>query len=473
MQIVGVLPAGFAFLTFPAATDVWLALGADPFDGRRFARGARSMGVLGRLKDDVTIGQARAEADRIAARLSAAYPRFNTGRLFRLVPLRDQVVRGVKTAALVLLAAVSLVLLIACANVASLQLARATTRQRELTIRAALGASRRRLIRHQLAESAVLGVAGGGAGILLAGWLVDLLVRLPYRTDSLFVPYSVPTSAIGVDATVLMFTAGLTVATAFVFGLVPAWTASRPRVTDALRAGGRATSGRRQQRARAVLVVAEVALALVLLVTAGLTVRSYQRLQQVDPGFSPSGALSLQVTLSRGRYSDPGRIARFYDEALDRLSALPGVTGAAAVEYLPLSGLDGSSGFYIEGRPAPARADEQQTHYRSISGDYFGGHADRARGRPAFLGSRRRRRAARRHHQRDDGEAVLARREPDRPARGARFRDDAVLSRSRAHHRHPVGHARGRRGRARHPSRLAAVHAGRGALRAVSAASNR
>ena len=175
----------------------------------------------------MTLGQARAEADAIAAGLAAKYPRFNTGRLFRLVPLRDQVVRGVKDAALVLLAAVSFVLLIACANVASLLLARATTRQRELTIRAALGASRRRLIRYQLAESAVLAAAGGGAGILLAVWLVDLLVTIPYRTDSLFVPYSVPRSAIGVDATVLAFTAALTFATAFVFGLVPAWTASR------------------------------------------------------------------------------------------------------------------------------------------------------------------------------------------------------------------------------------------------------
>jgi putative ABC transport system permease protein len=371
VQIVGVLPAAFSFLTFPAATDVWMPLGADPFDGRRFARGARSMGVLGRLKDGVTLGQARAEAAGVAAGLAARHPRFNTGRLFTLVPLRDQVVRGVKDAALVLLAAVSLVLLIACANVASLQLARATGRQRELTIRAALGASRRRLIRHQLAESAVLAAAGGGAGILLASWLVDLLVTIPYRTDTLFIPYAVPKSAIGVDGFVLVFTAALTFATAFVFGLVPAWTASRPRVTDALRAGGRATPGGRQQGARAALVVTEVALALVLLVTAGLTVRSFLRLQQVDPGFSPSGVLSLQMTLSRGRYAEPAAIAGFYSEALDGLRALPGVVGAGAVEYLPLSGLDGSSGFYVDGRPAPARADEQQTHYRSVAGDYF------------------------------------------------------------------------------------------------------
>jgi putative ABC transport system permease protein len=371
VQIVGVLPAGFSFLTFPAATDVWLPLGADPFDGRRFARGARSMGVLGRLKDGVTLAQARSETDTIAARLAAAHPRFNTGRLFALVSLQDQVVRGVRTTAMVLLAAVSFVLLIACANVASLQLARATARQRELTVRAALGASRWRLIRHQLAESAVIAAVGGSAGVLLAVWLVDLLVTIPYRTDSLFVPYAVPRTRIGVDATVLAFTAAVTFATGFVFGLVPAWPASRPRVADALRAGGRATSGRRQHRTRALLVVVEVALALVLLVTAGLTLRSFIRLQQVDPGFSPSGVLSLQLTLSPAQYGNPTRIARFYTDTLDRMKALPGVTGAAAVEYLPLSGLDASSGFYIDGRPAPARADEQQTHYRSVSADYF------------------------------------------------------------------------------------------------------
>lgn len=370
-QIIGVLPAGFSFMTFPSATEVWIPLGNDPFDGRRFARGARSMGVLGRLRRDVTLEEARTEAAAVAARLATAYPRFNTGRRFAVVPLHDQVVRGVRTAALVLLAAVSLVLLIACANVASLLLARATTRQRELTVRAALGASRWRLIRHQLAESVALAVAGGGAGLLLAVWLVDLLVTIPYRTDNLFVPYSVPRSAIGVDAAVLAFTAAVTLATVFLFGLVPALPMSRPHLLDALRAGSRATEGRRQRRARAALVVIEVALALVLLVTAGLTVRSFVRLQQVDPGFRPSGVLSLQLTLSRTQYAEPLRIARFYTDALERIQALPGATGAAAVEYLPMSGIDSSTGFYIDGRPAPARADEQQTHYRSVSDDYF------------------------------------------------------------------------------------------------------
>ena len=147
----------FSFLTFPAATDVWLPLGMDPFEGRRFARGARAMGVLGRLKDDTTIARAASEAETIAARLAAAYPRFNSGRQFSVVALHEQVVRGIRTAALVLLAAVSLVLVIACANVASLLLARATSRHSELAIRAALGASRWRLMRHQIAESAVSG----------------------------------------------------------------------------------------------------------------------------------------------------------------------------------------------------------------------------------------------------------------------------------------------------------------------------
>ena len=371
LQVVGVMPPDFSFLTFPAATEVWVPLGLDPFEARRFARGARSMSMLGRLKEGVTLAQARSEADTIAARLAAAYPRSNGGRGFALVPLHEQVVKGIRTAALVLLAAVSLVLLIACANVASLLLARATSRHSELSIRAALGASRWRLIRHQLAESAVLGAAGGTAGLLLAVWLVDLLVAIPYRTDSLLVPYSVPRGAIGLDGASLIFTVIVTMATAVIFGLVPAWSASRPRIGETLRAEGRASGGRGQRHLRATLVVVEVALAFVLLVTAGLTIRSFVRLKQVNPGFISAGVLSADLTLSRAEYSDPLKISGFYTAALERIRSLPGVTGAAAVEYLPMSGVDGSTGFYIDGRPVPARLDEQQTHYRSVAGDYF------------------------------------------------------------------------------------------------------
>jgi len=371
MEIVGVLPADFSFLTFPAKTDVWIPLGADPFDGRRFARGARSMGVLGRLRPGVELAEARAEADTIAAGLATAHPFFNTGRRFAVVPLGEQVARDVRTGALALFGAVTCVLFIACANVSSLMLARATGQHRDLLIRAALGASRWRLLRLQLAESLLLSAAGGAAGLLLAVWLIDVLVRLPYRSDSPFVPYAVARETIGLDLAALAFTIAVIVGCAVLFSLAPALRQRQPRHQDVLRAGTRATADRPQRRLRAMLVVTEVALALVLLVAAGLMTRSLIRLQNVDPGFSPAGVLSVQVTLSRSAYASPARQTAFYSEALARVRALPGVTGAAASDYVPFTGVDGRTGFYIEGRPAPERGDQQQVHYRGISPDYF------------------------------------------------------------------------------------------------------
>ena len=371
MQVVGVLPAGFSFLTFPGTTDVWLPLGADPASGRRFARGARSMGVVARLREGTSLASARTQVDTIAAGLATAHPRFNSGRRIIVVPLSEQVTRGVRDGALVLLGAVACVLLIACANVAGLLLARGAARQRELTIRAALGASRRRLLRFQLAESLALASLGGLAGLLLAVWIVDLVLQFPLKTDSLFVPYAVSRSAIRLDRAALAFTAGVTLLTSLLFGLAPAWPAARAAAMDALRAGVRATISRRQRRARATLVVAEVAVAVVLIVVAGLLLRAFARVSAVDPGFRPDGVLSMQITLSRAGYAQSERAAAFYREAIDRLAVLPGVRAAAAVEYLPMSGLDSSTGFYIDGRAAPARADEQRTHFRSVSAGYF------------------------------------------------------------------------------------------------------
>ena len=371
VRIAGVLPADFAFLTFPDRTDVWLPIGADPSDGRRFARGMRSMGVLGKLKESVTIEQVRAEADTVAAGLAAAYPRFNTGRRFAVTFLHDQVVRGVRTGGMMLSVAAGGVLAIACANIVGLLLARATTRRREFSIRRALGASRARIVCHQFAESLVLGAAGGSAGLLVAVWLVDLLVRFPYRSDSLLVPYSVPRDLIGVDGVVLLFTLGVTIIIVTAFSLVSGLAHARTRSNEALRSGTHSTGEPRQHRARSALVIAEVSLTLVLLGAAGLTVRSVLSLYRVDPGFRPATVLAMDVALSPSKYRNPERIAAYYQEAIDRLAALPQTIKAGAVEFLPMSGLDGSTGFYIEGRPEPARADEQQTHYRSISDTYF------------------------------------------------------------------------------------------------------
>ena len=373
IEIVGVLPGNFSFLTFPSETDVWLPFGADPFSGRRYARGARSMGLLGRLRPEVSLTAIRGEVDTIAAGLATAYPRFNTGRRIVVVPLREQASRGVRDGALVLLTAVACVLLIGCANVAGLLVARGATRQRELAIRAALGASRQRLLRFQLAESFVLASIGGAAGLLLAVWILDLLLQLPLRTDSLFVPYSVPRDSIHLDTAALAVTAAITIVTALVFGVFPAWPAARTaaRHDAALRAGMRSTAGRRQHRGRAALVIAEVAVAVTLLVSAGLLLRAFARVSATDPGFRADGILSMEIALSRTVYARPERASAFYRESLERLAALPGVQRAAAVEYLPLSGLDSSSGFYIEGRPVPDRADEQRTHFRSVSSEYF------------------------------------------------------------------------------------------------------
>ena len=371
MEIVGILPSDFSFLTFPSKTDIWIPLGADPSDGRRFTRGGRSMGVLGRLRRGVTLAEARAEADTIAAGLATAHPFFNTGRRFAVVPLAEQVARDVRAGALALFGAVACVLFIACANVSSLMLARATGQHRDFLIRAALGASRWRLLRLQLAESLLLSAAGGAAGLLLAVWLVDVLVRLPYRSDSFYVPFAVARETIGIDLSALAVTLAMTLGSAVVFSLAPALRQRQPRHQDVLRAGTRATTDRSQRRLRAVLVVAEVAVALVLLVAAGLMTRSLLHLRQVDPGFSPTGVLSVQVTLARSVYGTPARQSQFYADALERLRRLPGVTGAAASEYLPFSGIDPRTGFYIEGRPAPERGDQQQVNYRSVSSDYF------------------------------------------------------------------------------------------------------
>jgi putative ABC transport system permease protein len=371
LEIVGVLPRDFSFVTFPSRTDVWLPLGADPSDGRRFNRGGRSMGVVARLRPAMTLAQARAEGDTIAAGLAAAHPFFNTGRRFAIVPLRDQVAREARDGAFILFAAVACVLFIACANVSSLMLARAITRQREVQIRAALGGSRWRVLRLQLAESLLLAGAGGAAGLLLAVWLVDLLAKIPYRTDSLYVPYAVSRDALHIDPIALAFTVVVTVGSALLFSIAPTVRQWTPRAIDALRAGSRATADRSQRRIGAVLVVGEVALALTLLVSAGLMLRSVVRLQHVDPGFSPEGTLSLQVTLSRRSYPTPAAQAGFFTEAVARLRSLPGVTGVAASEFLPFSGLDGRTGFFIAGRPDPARGDQQQAHYRAVTDRYL------------------------------------------------------------------------------------------------------
>jgi putative ABC transport system permease protein len=370
-EVVGILPAGFRFASFPRETDVWMPFGLDPFQGRRYARGAKSLGAVGRLKQGVALSQAQADLDTVAGRLEQEHPDLNKGLGLRAVPLQEQAVRNMRPALFVLLGAVSFVLLIACANVASLLLARATSRRREMAVRAALGAGRLRLVRQLLTESVCLALAGGLLGLTLASWAGDLLAYLAQRGSSPFVPYTAPEAAFSLDARVLGFTFLLSVLTGVLFGLVPALQASRTDLSEALKEGGlRGTGLLRHGRARSVLVVAEVALSLTLLVGAGLLLKSFLRLVEVPPGFRPEHVLTMDASLPQSRY-DGAAVARFYRQLLERVSALPGVESAGAVTLLPLSGEDSSTGFFVEGQPPPPPAERPHTHHRAVSAGYF------------------------------------------------------------------------------------------------------
>ena len=369
-EIAGILPAGFNFLSFPKETDVWLPFGLDSFRDRKYARGVGSLGVIGRLKPGVTAIQAQGELDTIARRLEQQYADINAGWNIKVAPLEEQVVKNLRLALLVIFGAVGFVLLIACANVANLQLARVTTRRREIAIRAALGAGRLRLVRQLLVENILLAVLGGGLGLILAVWGVAVLAKFPYSTRSLFVPYDIPREQIGLDGRVLAFTIAVSLLTGIVFGLLPAFQASRPDLNDALKEGG-LRAGLQRGRTRNLLVVAELALSLTLLIGAGLMIRSFVRLQQVDLGFQPDNVLTMDINLPEAKYRENKQINAFYDMLMERVKTLPGVASVGAVEYLPLSGLDSSTGIFIEGRPLPARGENWETHNRDVTPDYF------------------------------------------------------------------------------------------------------
>ena len=362
--VIGVMPHGFSFPILPD-TEVWRA--ADPLLAANPGcdRGCVILRLMAKLKPSVAIDAARAEMDGLTRQIAERYPESNKGVGATLVPLQEQLVGDVRPAMLVLLGAVALVLLIACANVANLLLARAAAREKEVAIRAALGASRGRLIRQHLTESLVLAVIGGALGLLLAFWLVDLLVS--------FAPKGTPrVEEIAVDPSVLAFTFGIAVLTGVVFGLAPAMLSSRTNFNSALKEGGRDSSATsRGARVRSLLVVSEVALALMLLVGAGLLIKSFVNLQRVDPGFNPKSVLRVDVGLPRTRYPERNQSAAFYKELLDRIAVLPGVQSAGAVSSLPLSGGGTDSDFAIEGRPPAEPGHPQVAWYSSVTTGYF------------------------------------------------------------------------------------------------------
>ncbi|HWS87821.1 MAG TPA: ABC transporter permease [Pyrinomonadaceae bacterium] len=357
--IVGVLPRDFR-LPQNAALARPIAFNAED----RARPGSHFLNVFGRLKEGVTVAQAEAEMATVAARVEQSLGGTNVGHQVVVVPLHEQIVGGSRTALLVLLGAVALVLLIACANVANLLLARAAARRREVAVRAALGASRWRIVRQLLAESLLLSAAGGALGLLLAVWGVELLVRLD--------PTGVERAGeVTLDWRVLAFTLGLSLLTGLLFGLAPALQASKADFVEALKEGGRTGQGLARSRLRSGLVVGEVALTLVLLVGAGLLLKSFSRLLAVDPGLDPRNVLTMDVALPPAKYDEPQRVTAFYERLLQEAAALPGVEAAGAVSVLPLAGDDNSNFVQIEGRaPLPA-GQALRAGRRNVSADYF------------------------------------------------------------------------------------------------------
>jgi putative ABC transport system permease protein len=359
--VIGVMPATFQFLD--QETELWTPLAFTPQQAQN--RGGHNLSrVVAQLKPGVSFEQARAEMVTLAGRLAAQYPEVSTGWNVMLMPLLDFTVRRIKPALLVLLAAVAFVLLIACANVANLLLARAAGRQKELAIRTAMGAGRSRLLRQLLTESLLLALLGGMLGLLLAKWGTDLLLTLA--------PPNLPRlSGVALDGRVLAFTAAVTLLTSILFGLVPAWQASNPKLNDTLKEGGRGSTEGGRQFVRSALVVLEVAAALVLLVGAGLMIKSFWRLQQVDPGFNPDNALMATLSLPNRKYPEDAQQAAFFQQLLEKVRVLPGVQAVGATSLMPLSDDDFVLGFEIEGRPPLPPGAGQSTNFFSVSADYF------------------------------------------------------------------------------------------------------
>jgi putative ABC transport system permease protein len=359
--IIGVMSADFVM---PRENpDIWASVHvANPVAAQ--ARGVHFLRTYLRLQDGATMDQARAEMATVDQWLAATYPDQNKDRRTILFPLQERIVGDTSQPLLILFGAVGLVLLIACANFANLLLARAASRQQEIVIRAALGARRTRLVRQMLTESVMLAVMGGAVGSVLAMWGIDLLVALK--------PANLPRlSAIGIDGRVLLFTLGVSIVTGIVFGFVPAWNASKINVSEALKEGGRSsTASFARLRLRSLLVVAEIALALVLLIGAGLLIRSFSLLRSVDPGFKPAGLMTMRIELPEARYKEIAKQIQFRTRLLENLNAQPGVQ-AAMVSELPLGGDRLNHNFMIAGRPPVAPADTPDVETRSISRDYF------------------------------------------------------------------------------------------------------
>ena len=359
--VVGVMPAGFFHLD--KKVDMWLPIA---FTAQHRTPRGRWIITLGKVKPGVTWTQAQQDMARVHAEVARLFPDFNTGWTARVVPLQQQLTGDVRPALLVLAGAVSFVLLIACANVANLLLARATARQRELAVRAALGAGRGRLVRQLLAESLLLAGVGGAAGLALAWWGVTLLRsvvadRLPVQR----------LETVAIDGWVLLFTIAASVVSGVVVGLIPALTASHGALTTALKEGGRSMSAARGNRARRAFVVVEVALALVLLAGAGLLIRSFISVLNVDAGFDPARTLTMTVALPGSRYGEPAQRVQFFQRLFNRIDALPGIEAAGAASFLPIAGLGAATSYDVIGQPKQPAGQDHVADVRVVTNQYF------------------------------------------------------------------------------------------------------
>jgi len=361
--VVGVMPAGFEY---PDQTEIWGPLAFSPNDLSENSRGGHGLEVLGRVKPGLSLAQVQSDMDRVGRTMieqHRSYPYEKYGYGVILHPLLAETVGDVRTFLIVLMAAVGLVLLIACANIANLLLARSAERQQEMETRMALGASGWRLTRQLLTESVVLAFAGGVVGLALTPLVLGGLVAIAAKS----LPRAVHT---GIDARVLALTALVSLATGILFGLAPALQSARKRSLDGLKSG-RSTEGRRPKRLRSLLVVCETAFSLLLVVGAGLLLRSFARILEVDPGFRPEGVLTLRVALPDAVYSKPEQVRGFYRGLIERVQRLPGVQAAGAVSGLPLSAEGGSGTTTIDSQSVPLEDTTPEADQRVVTPDYF------------------------------------------------------------------------------------------------------
>ena len=360
--VVGVMPKHF---NFPKGAEIYAPLPMTPELMK--SRGSHGYYVVGKLKPGASIEGSQAEIDNIMTRLEQQYPETNKGWGSTVFPIVADTVRLYDTALWVMMAAVGFVLLIACANVANLMLARASGRQREIALRTALGASRWRIVRQLLTESVIVALIGGALGMLIGFWGIDALRAANPGDAARFAPgwYQ-----LGINFPVLMFTLGLSLFSGIVFGLAPALQVSKPNLNDSLKEGSRQTTGS-SHRLRSSLVVLEVALSLMLLVGAGLLGRSFLSLLKTDPGFNPDNVITMNLVLPIAKYREEPQRAAFYQDLVQRVKANPGVESAAVVNYLPLGGANSTDSYLVEGVPEPVPGQEYDGRYRVATPDYF------------------------------------------------------------------------------------------------------